>query len=95
MNKENKKDFMEAFESFLQGKEGTFGKYEVSRDVVLINNMSITDEHDKILCFLSGFSVSTSSEEINSLFIELGLIPTETLDCGWIVYYQFQRPWKW
>lgn len=90
----NKEKFMEAFESFLQGKEGTFGKYEVSRDVVLINNMSIT-EHDKILCFLSGFTVSTSSEEINSLFIELGLNPTKTLDCGWIVYHNFQRPWKW
>lgn len=95
MKKENKKDFMKAFESFLQGKEGAFGGYTVSRDVVLINNMSIEDEHNKTLCSLSAFTVSTSYEEINSLFIELGLTPTETLDCGWSVFYNFQRPWRW
>ena len=95
MKKENKKDFMKAFESFLQGKEGKFGGYTTSLDTVWKNNVSIEDEHNKTLCSLSGFTVSTSSEEINSLFIELGLTPTETLDCGWIVFYNFQRPWKW
>lgn len=95
MNKENKKDFMKAFESFLQGKEGKIGGYTVLRDTVWNNYMSIEDEHNKTLCSLSGFEVSTSSEEINSLFIELGLNPVGTLDCGWSVFYNFQRPWKW